>query len=148
MKDRIRLFLDKENKASSKLAEEIGVQPSGVSHVLSGRNKPSLDFIIKMLETYPYLNTDWLLFGKGEMYKSEDEPESFTDKEPALDFSEEKEFEGGSLLNDNLTENDNKVKDNDEPVNNNADKALNKPFSERIIIFYPDGTYSEYNRRK
>ncbi|MDP4223940.1 MAG: helix-turn-helix transcriptional regulator, partial [Bacteroidota bacterium] len=46
----------------------IGVQPSGISHILSGRNKPSLDFVLKMLERYPFISTEWLLFGKGSMY--------------------------------------------------------------------------------
>jgi transcriptional regulator with XRE-family HTH domain len=70
MKERILEFLKAENKSSAQLAEEIGVQPSGISHILSGRNNPSLDFILKMLEKYRLLSTDWLLFGKGSMYKS------------------------------------------------------------------------------
>lgn len=69
MKDRIIEFLRSENKSSAQLAEEIGVQPSGISHILSGRNKPSLDFVLKMLEKYNFLSTEWLLFGKGLMYK-------------------------------------------------------------------------------
>jgi transcriptional regulator with XRE-family HTH domain len=69
MKERILEFLRMENKTSAQFAEEIGVQPSGISHILSGRNNPSLDFIIKMLEKYSFLSTDWLLFGKGSMYK-------------------------------------------------------------------------------
>ena len=69
MNERIREFLIAENKSSAQLAEEIGVQPSGISHILSGRNNPSLDFILKMLEKYQSLSTDWLLFGKGPMYK-------------------------------------------------------------------------------
>lgn len=69
MKDRLLEFLKAENKSSAQFAEEIGVQPSGISHILSGRNNPSLDFILKMLEKYPFLSTEWLLFGKGSMYK-------------------------------------------------------------------------------
>ncbi len=69
MKERITEFLRNENKTSAQLAEEIGVQPSGISHILSGRNKPSLDFVIKMLEKYPNLSTEWLIFGKGAMYR-------------------------------------------------------------------------------
>jgi transcriptional regulator with XRE-family HTH domain len=69
MKERIFEFLRMENKTSAQFAEEIGVQPSGISHIISGRNNPSLDFIIKMLEKYSFLSTDWLLFGKGSMYK-------------------------------------------------------------------------------
>jgi transcriptional regulator with XRE-family HTH domain len=69
MKERLLEFLKKENKSSAQFAEEIGVQPSGISHILSGRNNPSLDFVLKMLEKYKFLSTDWLLFGKGSMYK-------------------------------------------------------------------------------
>lgn len=69
MKERLLEFLRKENKSSAQLAEEIGVQASGISHILSGRNNPSLDFILKMLEKYQFLSTDWLLFGTGSMYK-------------------------------------------------------------------------------
>jgi len=69
MKDRILEFLKMENKSSAQLAEEIGVQPSGISHILSGRNKPSLDFILKMLSRYSFISTEWLLFGRGRMYR-------------------------------------------------------------------------------
>jgi transcriptional regulator with XRE-family HTH domain len=69
MKERLLEFLKNENKSSAQFAEEIGVQASGISHILSGRNNPSLDFILKMLEKYQFLSTDWLLFGKGSMYK-------------------------------------------------------------------------------
>ena len=69
MKERLLEFLKNENKSSAQLAEEIGVQASGISHILSGRNNPSLDFVLKMLEKYQFLSTEWLLFGKGSMYK-------------------------------------------------------------------------------
>jgi transcriptional regulator with XRE-family HTH domain len=69
MKERLLEFLKAENKSSAQLAEEIGVQASGISHILSGRNNPSLDFVLKMLDRYQFLSTDWLLFGKGSMYK-------------------------------------------------------------------------------
>lgn len=68
MKERLLEFLRIENKTSAQLAEEIGVQASGISHILSGRNNPSLDFVLKMLERYQFISTDWLLFGKGSMY--------------------------------------------------------------------------------
>lgn len=81
MRERILEFLKRENKSSVHFAEEIGVQPSGISHILSGRNKPSLDFVIKMLERYKFLSTDWLLFGKGSMYKEQKIPTLFDDLE-------------------------------------------------------------------
>jgi transcriptional regulator with XRE-family HTH domain len=74
-------FLRNENKSSAQLAEEIGVQASGISHILSGRNNPSLDFVLKMLEKYQLLSTDWLLFGKGSMYK-ENKMQNLFDYDP------------------------------------------------------------------
>src|SRR5450759_5399064 len=82
MKERLLEFLKAENKSSAQFAEEIGVQPSGISHILSGRNKPSLDFVIKMLEKYKFLSTDWLLFGKGTMYRENSVQTLFDNLDP------------------------------------------------------------------
>jgi transcriptional regulator with XRE-family HTH domain len=78
MKERISEFLRAENKSSAQFAEEIGVQPSAVSHVLSGRNNPSLDFVLKMLNKYPYISVEWLLFARGVMYKDLHEHDLFS----------------------------------------------------------------------
>ncbi len=67
MTDRIALLLKAKNITASQFADEIGVQRSNISHVLSGRNKPSLEFIQKILKRYPEINPDWILFGKGPM---------------------------------------------------------------------------------
>jgi transcriptional regulator with XRE-family HTH domain len=69
MTDRILLLLKSMNLSPSQLADEISVQRSSVSHILSGRNKPSLDFITKVLSSYPQISSDWLLFGKGTMIR-------------------------------------------------------------------------------
>ena len=70
MIERINLLLKAKNITARQFAEEIGIQPSGMSHIMSGRNKPSLDFVMRVLNRYPEIDTNWLLFGKGEMYKS------------------------------------------------------------------------------
>ncbi|MHC1707633.1 MAG: helix-turn-helix domain-containing protein [Bacteroidales bacterium] len=67
MIDRIALLLKAKNISASQFADEIGVQRSSISHVLSGRNKPSLEFVQKILKRYPEINPDWILFGKGPM---------------------------------------------------------------------------------
>lgn len=72
MNDRIRLILKTKNISASKFADEIGVQRSGISHILSGRNNPSLDFIQKILKRFPDISSDWIIFGKGSMYKDTD----------------------------------------------------------------------------
>ena len=68
MEDRLLKLLDTEQLSSSKFADVIGVQRSSVSHILSGRNKPSFDFMQKTLKAFPLLNADWLIIGEGDMY--------------------------------------------------------------------------------
>lgn len=69
MEDRLLKFLDTEQLSSSKFADVISVQRSSVSHILSGRNKPSFDFLQKTLKAFPLLNADWLILGEGNMYE-------------------------------------------------------------------------------
>lgn len=59
-----------KNITAKQFAEEIGIQPSGMSHILSGRNNPSLDFVNKVLRRFPEIDANWLVLGKGEMYMS------------------------------------------------------------------------------
>ena len=70
MKDRIILLIKAKNLTAAQFAEEIGVQKSSISHIISGRNNASLDFIQKVLIRYPETNMDWLMFGKGPIFKS------------------------------------------------------------------------------
>lgn len=53
--------------SSASFADQIGVQRSSISHILSGRNKPSLDFVLKTLKAFPTLSSDWLLHGQGDI---------------------------------------------------------------------------------
>ena len=69
MNDRIALVLRAKNITPSQLADDLGVQRSGVSHILNNRNKPSLEFIQKVLKCYPEISTEWMLFGEGQMMK-------------------------------------------------------------------------------
>lgn len=68
MKERLNQILDMEKLSPSKFADLIGVQRSSVSHILSGRNNPSYDFLQKTLKTFPGLKADWLMLGEGVMY--------------------------------------------------------------------------------
>ena len=69
MKERLLQLLDLEQLTPSKFADIIGVQRSSVSHVISGRNKPSFDFLQKTLKAFPGLNADWLMLGESTMYE-------------------------------------------------------------------------------
>ena len=69
MTDRISLLIKAKNLSAAQFADEIGVQRSSISHLMSGRNKPSLDLIQKTLQRFPEVRTEWLLFGKGSMVR-------------------------------------------------------------------------------
>lgn len=67
---RITQIMEREGLAPSKFAEVIGIQRSAMSHILNGRNNVSLDVLMKILERFTYVDSDWLLFGKGEMMRN------------------------------------------------------------------------------
>ena len=71
MKDRLVQLLEREQLSSSRFADIIGVQRSSVSHIVSGRNNPSFDFLQKTLSAFPGLRAEWLLLGKGNMFENE-----------------------------------------------------------------------------
>jgi len=65
--ERIAQILLTEGITAKLFAEKLGVERSSISHLLSGRNKPSLDFLDKFFEQFPDYNPIWLISGKGEM---------------------------------------------------------------------------------
>lgn len=141
MKDRILEFLKVENKSSAQFAEEISVQPSSISHIISGRNNPSLDFVMKMLSKYPALSTDWLIFGKGQMYREKQLHNLF-------DTIEDIETNSVNQLPENKPE-DNIRHPNSRTVGESG--AINEPYTlsdsvktKRVICFFNDGTFKEY----
>ena len=72
MDKRLQQFLAAENISQSALADALGVTRASITHILSGRNRPGFDFIEQMALHYPSLSLDWLITGKGRMYKDED----------------------------------------------------------------------------
>ena len=71
MKDRIAHIIRAKNLTAAEFALKLGIQPSNISHLLSGRNNPSLDFVKKLKETFPEYNLDWIIFGRGPVTVSE-----------------------------------------------------------------------------
>jgi transcriptional regulator with XRE-family HTH domain len=80
MVERILLILKTKDISASKFADEIGVQRSSISHILSGRNNPSLELVQKVLKKFPDINSEWLISGIGPMSK---EPDLFSMMETA-----------------------------------------------------------------
>jgi len=67
MHERLKNWMESEGLKSSALADSIGVNRATISHILTGRNKPSIDFLEKLLNVYPNINANWLISGIGYM---------------------------------------------------------------------------------
>jgi transcriptional regulator with XRE-family HTH domain len=71
--NRLKQLMDYHQFSASSFAEKVGVQRSSISHILSGRNKPSLDFILKINSVFEDLDLDWLLNGYGNYPKKKNQ---------------------------------------------------------------------------
>lgn len=69
MESRLQRIIESERITPARFAEILGVQRSAISHILTGRNKPSFDLISKIIIKFPSINAEWLITGKGEMRK-------------------------------------------------------------------------------
>jgi len=69
MKERIEEIMRSEGLSAADFADKIGINRSGLSHIINGRNNPSLDFVMKIHNAFPSISLDWLLDGKGEPYE-------------------------------------------------------------------------------
>lgn len=115
--DRIKTIITVNNLTSSSFADKIGVQRSGVSHILNGRNRPSMDFLLKVIEAFPRVDAGWLLTGKS--------PESPMPEERRAVKKESDDYENR---------------------NQKMDSGLvEERVIEKIVIFYSDHTFETYN---
>ena len=144
MKERIAKIIKTEKISSSKFADSIGVQRSSISHILSGRNNPSLDFIQKILTVYDKIDSDWLLFGKGTMYKNENSTKS---SQTNLFQRQEKEEKIAEIKKspERIVEppvvKQHEVKTVEKIINPQEEGKK----VERIVLFYTDKTFKEYS---
>ena len=138
---RLETIFDYYGLTASLFAEKINVQRSSISHLLSGRNKPSLDFILKVIENFPEVELLWLLNGKGSFPKGEMgsneklnvSSEEKTEQEIDL-FSQETSV---SKINTEISSITPKYQSEDK--SEYTDSTI-----ERIVIFYSDGTFKNY----
>ncbi len=130
MNVRLQQFLAAENVSQAQFADIIGVARASVSHVLAGRNKPGYDFLTSTIAHYPNLNLEWLITGKGKMYRNshEDDDLLFRD-DPAMTpiIPEERECE----ISDDL------------PVDTEIPESAKTRKAVKVIIFYDDNTFQE-----
>jgi transcriptional regulator with XRE-family HTH domain len=117
---RLQIILDYYGVSATAFSEEIDFNRSTISHLLSGRNKPSLEFVLKVLEKYPEVELYWLLNGKGKF-----PAEKNTDLPPAQKSTDIKSEQIRSKLPE------------EKIIKSEAD-------IDRIVIFYKDGSFKAY----
>jgi transcriptional regulator with XRE-family HTH domain len=155
MKDQIIKLMETEGLAPAKFADRIGVQRSSISHILSGRNKPSYDFIMKILSRFPGIDPEWLLTGRGSMIKSalKDDNTDASRQEPG-DPDEASGREEKVVKTQSLRAEENKANtlENAPPLSGPENKQMreNRQFTNvnYVLVFYNDGTFQQYTARE
>ena len=145
--DKIKQVLTIKNLSPSYLADDIGVQRSSISHILSGRNRPSLDIIQRIVRRFPEFTYEWFLESDLQLSSDDNNPQPSTglrqSQEPPTRIAQ---FDTNSReplkLPRPATGKDSTVSQN-EPNVPKLEATL-KPLVERILIFYTDGTFREY----
>lgn len=130
MKDRLEKFLLDQGLKSGRFAQIMGVQPSNITHIISGRSKPGFDFIANMLTNFPELNPDWLICGHGEMYRESQENATETMPTPNVEETASGSMKSTETIESIVTQ----------TISTQDDIAS-------IIVFFNDGTFTKYNKR-
>ncbi|MCL9804266.1 helix-turn-helix domain-containing protein [Flavobacterium amniphilum] len=157
---RLEIILEYYNLSASSFADKIGVQRSSLSHLLSGRNKPSLDLILKIVSEFPDVDLYWILNGKGDFPKS-DSFEGSNYNQPISPLSSN-QVKPNEIIKENLQADlfsgeqpsfqKNRVNEIPEEIFSNTRILSPSPVNdievERIVFFYKDGTFKEYKNQK
>jgi transcriptional regulator with XRE-family HTH domain len=146
---RLEIILDYYGLNASAFADKIGVQRSSLSHLLSGRNKPSLDFILKILDVFPDVDLYWILNGKGSFPKNDEalqKQESSQEKETrpnsASPISEPLASED-LFSKEKYSPKENQENPKMEEIQNGPNESVSDEV-EKIVFFYKNGTFKEF----
>ena len=147
---RLEIILDYYGLNASSFADKIGVQRSSMSHLLSGRNKPSLDFVMKIQEVFPDVDLYWILNGTGSFPKAEDQTLNSNNEiateivKPLTPISSSEDFIGGDLFSDINNKKDEKSETTDSVEVKNSNFISEEGEIEKIVFFYKNGTFKVY----
>ncbi|WP_300103683.1 helix-turn-helix transcriptional regulator [uncultured Alistipes sp.] len=155
MKEKLQRLMKDEGLTSSRLAEILEIQPSGISHLLSGRNKPGFDLLQKILRRFPRINPDWLLLDSDQMYRAEPPAKApatgvMASVGPRASDTDEPNLFATASPSDIRTEADRKS-DPPERASEQAATAIGRQLRgdvERIVLFYSDHTFDSFVMKK
>ncbi len=146
---RLEKILDYYNLNASSFADKIGVQRSSLSHLLSGRNKPSLDFVLKISEVFPEVDLYWILNGAGTFPKGDRKLEQKTIAPLESKIVTETVFEKKNSPEDLFSKMESSPVENKKIETSDTSKQLqnfnNNGEVDKIVFFYKNGTFKIYN---
>ncbi len=153
-KDRIEKLMELEGLSPTQLAAEIGVNSSNISHIVTGRNNPSLDVMKKILDRYRTISSDWLILGVGPIYREikpsqapslfDDENETVIQPESYVPESEIKELPHLELIREKSEE---YSEISTERLQKVEKEIIKKTGIDKIIVYYSDNTYQEFEAK-
>ena len=144
---RLELLLDYYSLNASAFADKIGVQRSSLSHLLSGRNKPSLDFILKILDVFPDVDLYWILNGKGNFPKNSDDNRTKIIAEKTISAPTpipQNQITGNLFSPSEIPVVENPIENNKTITNENITISASSNEIDKIVIFYKNGTFKDY----
>ena len=159
MKDRIFLLIETKELTFGKFADEIGVERSTMSHIKSDRSKPSLDMAQKVLERYPEVSAEWLILGRGPMFRQTNDSQEL-DLFSQLGLNDSKSEVNSDKVEPIQTTTSTESKKMDLPTEDSVNVGgkkdeqqrvfFNPPKPERVVervmIFYSDQTFEELKK--
>lgn len=149
--EQIRYIMEHYDLSATHLADKLGIQRSTISHLLSGRNNPSIDLLRRIITNFPDINEAWLLSGHGSPLKQQ---EKSTTVEVSDDSTKNKQdtFVNNSipLVKETFVNSSSRSQDLDTNVNEDesARTNVNESEVEQILVFYRDGTFKYFRPRK
>ncbi|WP_283687467.1 helix-turn-helix transcriptional regulator [Dysgonomonas sp. Marseille-Q5470] len=158
MKDRIKLIMDNEHLTPSAFADKLQLGRAVISHILNGRNNPSLDVVSRILSKMDYIDSDWLLTGNGKMYKTDNNREKShlatstipvnSNLQPDLfslnEISQPSDKSESEYRKEIIVEKPQKVEEDIVKQSVIYQKAPERKVT-KIIIYYSDSTFETFN---
>lgn len=138
MKEKIEFLLRNKGLTSTQLARMLEIQPSGISHILSGRNKPSFDLVVKILRVFPDINPDWLLLDDEQIFRVE--PSEGTELGESPTSASRSLFDAAQNIETSQSLDEQKNESTTIFQNSQAQRKAVK----RVIILYKDNTFESF----
>ncbi len=148
MREKLQQLMTSEHLSSSRMAEMLGVQPSGISHILAGRNKPSFELLQKILRRFPRINPDWLLLDDPNMYRHDTSENSDATKNVTTKTTNELRFEP-EVLQESQELNIQETSSTDPEISHVREDKISpvsqhRQRTQRVILVHDDRSFSEY----